>query len=327
MGKKSDGGGRHLVVVAVSCGVSLLELAIATEVFGVDRRDITPAWYEFVLVAVDKPGTLIAHGLTVPAGQGLAALRRADTVIIPASANIHGRAPAALVDALRAAHAGGSRICAISSGSFVLAEAGLLDGRRATTHWMYAAELVRRYPAVNVGPAALYVHDDVWTSAGSAAGLDMCLELVRRDHGTTIANEVARRILIPPHRGQQHDHLLTRPPCIGRDVEVWALRNLASVTVTGMADFARVSTRTLHRQFHRRTGQAPQAWLKRLRVRTAAELLETTDLTVEAVARHVGLGTAANLREQFAAAYGIPPGQYRQSFGKPAVKTLRNDPE
>jgi AraC family transcriptional regulator, transcriptional activator FtrA len=295
-------------------------------VFGTDRRDLTPDWYEFAIVGVEGPDTRIEHGMTVPSGAGLDGLADADTVVVPACAQIHGRAPAALLAALRAAHARGARIAAICSGSFVLAEAGLLDGRRATTHWMYTDELARRHPTVEVDPAVLYVHDDVWTSAGSAAGLDMCLELVRRDLGAAIANEVARRTVTPPHRdGGQAQYVRAVPDPTGTprpDVLEWARRNLAEATVSAMAGHAGVSARTLNRQFRGLTGQSPQTWLQRLRLDTAAELLESTDLTVQAIAHRVGLGTAANLRMRFSDTYGVPPTRYRRTFGARPVSEV-----
>lgn len=315
--KKSDTASRHRVALVASPGVPLFELAIAAEVFGIDRRDLTPDWYEFALVASEAPATTIAHGLAVPADTGLEDLQRADTIIIPACATVHAHAPAPLLSALRAAHARGARIAAICSGSFVLAEAGLLDGRRATTHWMHAAELATRYPAVNVDPTVLYIHDDVWTSAGSAAGMDMCLELVRQDHGAAIANELARRIVTPPHRdGGQAQYIrpvsAAGPP--RRDVQDWARHHLADATITDMARHAGISTRTLNRHFHDTTGLAPQTWLQRLRLQTAAELLETTELTIDTIARRVGLGTSTNLRAQFTTTYSTSPASYRRTF-------------
>lgn len=324
MRKKSDAtsrdGRRHKVVLVASPGIPLFELSIPAEVFGVDRRDVTPDWYDFELVSTDEAGTTVAHGLTVPSAGGLSRLRTADTVIVPACADVQGSAPAALVEELRRAHDRGARIAATCTGSFVLAEAGLLDGRRAATHWMHADVLAARHPTVRVDAEVLYVHDDVWTSAGSAAGLDMCLELVRQDHGSAVANELARRIVVPPHRdgGQaQFIRPSTRRPAVRPDVQAWARAHLADATVVAMAHHAGVSPRTLNRQFRSRTGQSPQAWLQGLRLDTAAELLETTDLGVEAIARQVGLGTATNLRTQFAGVYGVPPTAYRSAFGAP----------
>ncbi len=314
MRKKSD---RHRIVVVATQGVPVFELAIPCEVFGIDRQDLTPHWYEFELVAV-RSGLTISHGLSVPPGRGLAALGEADTVIVPACASVHGAAPAALLSALRAAHARGARIASLCSGAFVLAQAGLLDGHRATTHWMHAAELATRYPLVQVDPTVLYVHDDVWTSAGSAAALDMCLELVRNDYGTAIANEVARRIVIPPHRnGGQAQYIRPRPTPTRAplsDTLDWARRNVDTVTVPAIAARAGTSTRTLHRTMTRLTGGSPQEWLLRERLHSAQELLEATALTIDAIAARTGLGSAANLRSHFANTFGVSPSEYRNTF-------------
>ncbi len=206
----------------------------------------------------------------------------------------------------------------LCSGAFVLAQAGLLDGHRATTHWMHAAELATRYPLVQVDPTVLYVHDDVWTSAGSAAALDMCLELVRNDYGTAIANEVARRIVTPPHRnGGQAQYIRPRPTPTRAplsDTLDWARRNVDTVTVPAIAARAGTSTRTLHRTMTRLTGGSPQEWLLRERLQSAQELLEATALTIDAIAARTGLGSAANLRSHFANTFGVSPSEYRNTF-------------
>lgn len=307
---------RLRVVLVASPGVPLFELAIPAEVFGADRRDLTPRWYDFELVAT-APRTDIGHGLQVPAGRGLEALAEADTIVVPACADVHGQAPSGLIGALRHAACRGARLASICSGAFVLAQAGLLDDRRATTHWMHAEELAARYPRVRVDPKVLYVHDQVWTSAGSAAGLDMCLEIVRQDHGAAVANEIARRVVTPPHRhgGQaQYVHAPAHVRTPDPDIEAWARQNLATTSVTDLARQAGVSARTLHRQFLARTGRSPQEWLQGERVRAAAELLETTGLTTAAIARRVGLGTPTNLRARFASSYGVSPAEYRRTF-------------
>ncbi|KNX36558.1 hypothetical protein VV01_04360 [Luteipulveratus halotolerans] len=323
----------HHVVVVATEGVHVFELAIPCEVFGIDRGDLTPQWYSFEVVsaadAQTTGGVSLSHGLSVSAGRGLAALNDADTIVVPACASIHEAVPQHLIDALRSAHARGARIVSICSGAFVLAEAGLLDGRRATAHWMYTAELAARYPLITVDPSVLYVHDDVWTSAGSAAALDMCLEIVRADHGSSVANEVARRIVIPPHRnGGQAQYVRHRPLPVGHDLATtldWARHNLDTVTVTAMATRAGTSTRTLHRTVTGRTGQSPQEWLLRERLSVAQELLESTSLTTEAIARRVGLGSSANLRGHFSRAFGLPPRDYRMSFAKapPALRLIK----
>lgn len=320
-GTRQKSGGRrrdrHRVVVIATQDVPLFELSIPCEIFGVDRTDLTPDWYEFELVA-GTTGTTTSRGLTVPAGRGLAALEDADTIIVPACSSIHTAAPPELLAALVAANGRGTRIASVCSGAFVLAEAGLLAGRRATTHWMHADELAARYPSVTVDATVLYIHDGLWTSAGSAAALDMCLELVRLDHGAAVANEVARRIVVPPHRsGGQAQYLRPRPTPIGSDLAEtldWARSNLATVTITAIADHAGTSARTLHRTITRLTGNSPQEWLLRLRTHAAQELLESTTLTIAAIAARTGLGSAANLRTHFANNIGIPPSEYRSRF-------------
>lgn len=309
---------RHRVVVVATQDVPLFELAIPCEVFGIDRRDLTPHWYAFELVAAASAITT-GQGLTLPAGRGLAALEDADTIIVPACAGVHAAPPApALLDALVVASERGSRIASVCSGAFVLAAAGLLDGRRATTHWMHAEELAARYPRTTVDPSVLYIHDGPWTSAGSAAALDMCVELVRLDHGSAVANEVARRIVIPPHRnGGQAQYLRPRPTPTGSDLAQtldWARHHLDTVTVAAIASHAGTSARTLHRTITRLTGSSPQEWLLRERICSAEELLETTDLTVAAIAARSGFGSAANLRTHFAETVGVPPSQYRATF-------------
>lgn len=317
------------MVIVATPGVPLFELSAAGEIFGIDRTDITSDWYDFEIAATE-PDTRVGFGLGIPQGRGLAALDHAHTVIVPACADIHGSAPAQLLDALRTAHRRGARIAALCSGAFVLAEAGLLDGRRATTHWMHAAELARRYPGITVDPDVLYVHDDVWTSAGSAAAIDLCLELVRQDFGASVANEVARRVVTPPHRdGGQAQYVRHRPRTRTTgdgDVQDWSRRNLADVTVAGMADHANVSQRTLNRQFRARTRLSPQDWIRRERLQATQELLENTTLTLDVIAQKVGFGTPTNLRSHFSSAFGVSPGAYRGTFNAgPGSTTVGQD--
>jgi AraC family transcriptional regulator, transcriptional activator FtrA len=314
MRNKSD---THRIVLVATSGVPLFELATAVEVFGINRSDLTPDWYAFELVATSEPA-VIGGGLRVPAGRGLDAFEQADTIVVPACASIHDSAPTALATALRAADERGTRLVSLCSGAFVFAQAGVLHGRRATTHWMHAAELARKYPSVYVDADVLYARDgNVWTSAGSAAALDLCLEIVRHDHGQAVANEVARRIVTPPHRegGQaQYVRHIRNPVTEPVDVTDWAREHIADATVAAMARHANISQRTLVRRFHHAIGTTPQAWLLRERLSIARELLETTNLTTEAIAGHIGLGSATNLRTRFAAAFGISPNQYRRTF-------------
>lgn len=318
----------HRVIVVATPRAPVFELGVACEVFGIDRSDLTPAWYDFELVGTETQ-TMLAHGLTVPEGRGLPSLAEADTIVVPACASIHDDPPAGLAEAIATAHQRGARIASICSGAFVLAASGILDGRQAATHWMHADELARRYPRVRVNSSALYLHDDrIWTSAGSAAGLDLCLELVRQDFGAAITNEVARRVVTPPHRAGDQAQYIRRTPTndpanIAR-LHQWARENLTDVSVATLAARAGVSERTLNRLFCASTQMTPQGWLQRERLTAAQELLETTNLTLEVIARRVGLGTPANLRAHFTTTFGVSPRTYRDTFGitkEPAPNT------
>lgn len=309
----------HRVAVVLTEGAPVFELAVPCEVFGIDRPDLVDPWYELQLCAV-RPDTRLAHGLVAQETHGLAALAEADTVLVPACAQAHRPAPV-LVDALRAAHAAGARIAAICSGAFVLAAAGLLDGRRAATHWMHAEELVRRHPDVHVDPNVLYVQDGgIYTSAGTAAGIDLCLELVRADHGSAVVNALARRLVTPPHReGGQAQYVDS--PALARDdsrlapLLEWARARLDQpLTLDDLARQGNWSRRTLARRFEETLRVPPLRWLQRERVRYAQHLLETTTLPVERVATTCGLGSAANLRRHFTRQVGVSPLGYRRVF-------------
>lgn len=297
----------------------MLEVAVAFDVFGIDRSALADPWYAFAVCA--PAGARVGGWFQVSTPHGLDRLATADTVIVPWSHDVEQPPPADLVDAVRAAHEAGARIASICTGAFVLAAAGLLDGRRATTHWMHAELLARRHPRVHVDPDVLYIdHGDVLTSAGKAAGLDLCLHLVRLDHGSTVANALARRLVVPPHRdGGQAQFIQAPVPSHGDGglggLLNWALERLDEpLTVTDLARAARVSERTLARQFRAATGTTPLRWLLTQRVHRAQELLETTDLGVEQVAARTGLGTAATLRRHFHRTVGVPPDAYRRAF-------------
>jgi AraC family transcriptional regulator, transcriptional activator FtrA len=307
------------VALAVTGGMSLLEVAAPCDIFGVDRSDLADPWYEFAVCA--SPGARVGGWFEAISPYGLDRVASADTVIVPACRDVEPDPPAALVEAVRAAHEAGARIASICTGAFVLAAAGLLDGRRATTHWMHAELLARRHPRVQVDPDVLYIdHGDVLTSAGKAAGLDLCLHLVRSDHGSAVANALARRLVVPPHRPGGQAQFIPAPVPSGADGGLggllsWALERLDEpLTVTDMARTARMSERTLARQFRAATGTTPLQWLLTQRVHRAQELLETTDYSVEQVAARTGLGTAATLRRHFHRCIGVPPDTYRRSF-------------
>lgn len=320
----------HVVGVAVTDGAPIFELAVPCEVFGISRPELADPWYELRLCTVGPEPAAVAAGFSADSPYRIDDLADADTVIVPACTNvIRAAPPPALLAALRQAHAGGRRIAAICTGAFVLAAAGLLDGRRATTHWMHAAEFARRHPQVTLDPAVLYIEDGgVFTSAGTAAGLDLCLELVRRDHGTAVANALARRLVIPPHRdGGQAQYVDTPMPPPTDDglngVLDWALARLDQpLTVCDLAARAHISTRTLARRFQTALGTTPLQWLLAQRVRRAQQLLESTDQPVERIAHMAGFGSPANLRQHFTRATGVSPLAYRRTFHHPSSRAV-----
>jgi AraC family transcriptional activator FtrA len=294
------------------------ELAAAYEIFGNPPREAARGWYDVVLCG---PGPVRVGPFLVEPDQGLAGLTGADTVIVPACADIDEPPPAELVEAVRAAHESGARIASLCTGAFVLGAAGLLDGRRATTHWAHAAQLSARYPRAVVDPDVLYTDNgSVLTSAGKAAAVDLCLHLVHLDHGAAIANSVARRLVMPLHRPGGQAQFVAAPVQVKGDhvlahLLAWArLRLDQPLSVTDMARQANTSPRNLGRQFHSVVGQTPIQWLLTQRVRRAQELLETTDESVEAVAVATGMGTATTLRRQFKRIVGVPPDSYRRAF-------------
>ncbi len=316
---------RATVSVLAYEGMSVFETGIVTEVFGLPRPEFDVPWYELTVCA-ETPGTVrLVGGATLHTGHGLDAFAAAGTLIVPGVADVHADPTPALTGALRAAHRRGARIVSICSGAFALAGAGLLDGRRATTHWRYADLLARRHPAVRVDPDVLYVDDgDILTSAGSAAGLDLCVHLVRRDHGPTIANAVARRLVVPPHReGGQAQFIESPVPGDPEDDRLaasmsWALANLGTpITVDRLARQAHMSARTYLRHFARATGTTPIRWLIDRRVQASLPLLETTTVPIEEVATTVGFETAVTFRHHFTAAMRTSPSAYRRAFTRP----------
>jgi len=310
----------HRVAVAVTTGAPIFELAVPCEVFAIPRPDLADPWYEFQLCA-EPAETIVAAGFQVRADHTWADLATADTVIVPACA-LPETVPSALIDALRRAHSDGARIVSLCSGAFILAAAGLLDGRRATTHWMHAPDLARLYPQVRVDASVLYVDEgDVLTSAGTAAGIDLCLELVRRDHGSAVANALARRLVVPPHRDGGQAQYVELPAAAAREdnqlarLTEWTVERLDQpLTLDDLATASHLSTRTLARRFDSAFGMSPLRWLIAQRVRRAQELLESGDETVDRVAERAGFGTAANLRKHFARACGVSPSAYRRTF-------------
>ncbi|KAB8166289.1 helix-turn-helix domain-containing protein [Streptomyces sp. 3MP-14] len=306
------------VAVAATDGMLSFELTLACEVFGDDAAELPEPWYR---LAVCGPGAVRLGRFLVEPEHGFDRLAEADTLIVPGWADVAREPPGALVAAVRAAHARGARVASLCTGAFVLAAAGLLDGRRATTHWAHAGELAARYPAVTVEPDVLYVDEgSVLTSAGKAAALDLCLHLVRLDHGARVANTIARRLVVPPQRdGGQAQFVMTPLPDPGNhplaELIPWAMERLDQpLSVEDLARQAGMSSRHLARHFQAATGTTPLRWLLTQRVRRAQELLETTDDTVDVIAAAAGLGTATTLRRHFQRTVGVPPDAYRRTF-------------
>jgi transcriptional regulator GlxA family with amidase domain len=312
----------HRVVALALPQVAAFDLAIPAQIFGHhDQRER----YAFALAA-EYPGPVPSTtGYAVHAGRGLEALVGADTIVVPGYAPHDPPSPPVL-EALQAAASRGARLVSVCTGAFALAAAGLLDGRRATTHWQEAGELAARYPAVQVDPDVLYVDEGtVLTSAGVAAGIDLCLHLVRADHGEAIAAAVARRMVVAPHRQGGQAQFLQRPvPAGGSGLAstcAWALQRLdQQLTVTDLAGHAGWAPRTFARRFLAETGTTPLRWLVAQRVLRARELLEATELPVDQVAAQCGLGSAVNLRMHLARDAGSTPTGYRRAYrGRPTT--------
>ncbi|MFG2869100.1 helix-turn-helix domain-containing protein [Streptomyces sp. NPDC048338] len=299
------------VALAVTDGMLHFELSVASEVFGGAPYDLT----------VCGPGPVRVGRFRLEPDAGLDGLGGAGTVIVPGWADVDVDPPVELVDAVRAAHEAGARVASLCTGAFVLAAAGLLDGRRATTHWAHTDVLAARHPLVEVDPDVLYVDNGtVLTSAGKAAAMDLCLHLVRLDHGSAFANTVARRLVVPPHRAGGQAQFVTAPVPARDDHPLadllpWVIERLDQpLTVEDLARRANMSSRHLGRHFRSVTGTTPLQWLLNQRIRRAQELLESTGDSVDAVAEATGMGTATTLRRHFNRTLGVPPDAYRRTF-------------
>jgi AraC family transcriptional activator FtrA len=311
----------HKVVALAYDRLCTFEFGCVVELFALPRPELAVPWYEFAVCAAERGPLRAAGGVEVRVPHTLRLLESADTIVIPGWRAIEEPPPAALLNALRRAFARGARLCSICSGVFVLAAAGLLDGRRATTHWRYVEPLAARYPRIRVEPNALYVDAGrLLTSAGSAAGLDMLLHLIRRDHGPRVANEVARRLVVPAHREGGQAQFVPRPVAADERGRLSRLLDHIRAHVAkphplaALAARAAMSERTLQREFRAATGQAPHEWIVGERIARAKELLESTRLSTQAVAMRVGLGSAESLRHHFRRRVGTTPGQYRRRF-------------
>jgi AraC family transcriptional regulator, transcriptional activator FtrA len=308
------------VALALHSSAMLYEAAIAGEIFGVDRSELSPtgSWYDFVVCTADgAPHPWLAGSPTA----SYAEIARADTVVVPSTDDPAADPDPNLLEALRAAHQRGVRVVSLCTGAFVLAAAGLLDGRAATTHWMHADDLARRYPSIDVRADVLYIDDgDVLTSAGKTAALDLCIHLVRHDLGASAANGIARTLVAPSHRSGGQAQFIA-PPAEPRTRDgiapmlEWARARLDQpLTVRTLAEHAGLSTRQLARRMHAELEAGPLEWLHQQRIGRARELLERTDASVEQVAASCGMGTATTLRRHFHRAVGVTPTAYRATF-------------
>ncbi len=314
----------HRVAVLALEPVVGFDMTIAPMIFNTARGDADKPMYQVTVCGLSRRPIRTSHGFDIVPANGPEALAEADTVVIPgtyADGPIYqGSLPRDLARALDQIP-GRARVMSICTGAFVLAAAGMLDGRRATTHWAHADRFRRLYPAVDLDPAALYVDEgDVLTSAGVAAGVDLCLHVVRGDFGSEIANRSARRCVVPPVRpGGQSQFIEQHLPEPGTDgtapTRAWALTRLEEqLDVATLARHARMSTRTFSRRFVAETGVSPARWLSQQRLERARQLLETTDLPVEKIAERAGLGSGVTLRQQMRAALGVAPLAYRKAF-------------
>jgi AraC family transcriptional activator FtrA len=312
---------RQPLVVAIAYdGLGMFEFGIVTEAFALPRPELGVPWYRFQVCSA-QPGSIRAlGGLTVEVRSGLRALRDAHTIVVPGW-TIDETPPAALLDAIRRAYARGARVVSICSGVFVLAAAGLLDGKRASTHWRYADRLAQRFPRVMVERDVLYVDEGrVLTSAGSAAGVDLCLHIIRKDYGAEIANRVAKRWVVPPHRdGGQSQYVTEVMPTDSATglapLLHWAQGNLhRDLAIRDLARRAHMSERSFARHFRAATGTTPHQWLVHQRLIAAQRQLETTNDGIDRVAERVGLGTAATLRHHFRHQLRTAPLAYRKRF-------------
>ncbi|CAL9547552.1 GlxA family transcriptional regulator [Streptomyces sp. enrichment culture] len=325
-GTSAPSGRPHRVVVLALDGLLPFELGIAPRIFGLARDEQKHPLYEVITCSVRPPGPVDTDAdFAIMVENGPEALATADTVVVPASYELgpvyqEGVLTGELAAAL--AHVRpGTRLVAICTGGFVLAAAGYLDGRPATTHWASAEHFQRLFPKVRVDADVLFVDDgDVLTSAGVAAGIDLCVHIVRRDHGTAVANEVARRTVVPPHRDGGQAQFIERPVPDPQQssttaARAWALGRLHEpIQLRDMAAQESMSVRTFTRRFREEVGVSPGQWLTRQRVERARHLLESTALSVDRVARDAGFGTAQSMRQHLQAALGVTPTGYRRTF-------------
>ncbi|WP_439604847.1 transcriptional regulator FtrA [Shinella sp.] len=323
-----------LVVALAYDRLCTFEFGIATEIFALPRPEMGENWYRFAVAGVDEGEMRATGGLRFQVDGGLALLAEAGTIVIPGWRGIDSPVPQALIEALRAAHERGARILSFCSGAFVLAAARLLDGKAATTHWRYTDALTERHPEIGVSPDVLYIDaGDVLTSAGTAAGLDLCLHLIRRDFGTEAANLVARRLVVPAHRdGGQAQFIRQAVPRAHEKSRLGPLldhirENLgADHSAATLARRTGMSERTFLRRFEAATGMTPARWLLAQRLGKARDLLEETNTSVEEIAALAGFGTTGTLRHHFRLHLSTTPAAYREAFGNRAAQRQTDGP-
>jgi transcriptional regulator GlxA family with amidase domain len=314
------------VAVPLLHGVAPFELGVVCEVFGVDRSAQGLPTYDFSIVAAEPGPIRTSVGFSIDVSDDLSVLEEADLVVVPASpVRDDNEYVEPLLAALRRTVDRGARVMSVCSGAFVLGAAGLLDSRRCTTHWIYTEELQRRYPLAKVDPDVLYVDDgEVLTSAGTAAGIDLCLHVVREAQGAAVANHIARRMVVPPHRdGGQAQFVETPLPAMGsdtlEDVLTWMAAHLdEDMDVDSLAARAHMSSRTFARRFRAETGTTPHRWVTAQRILLAQRFLEESSDTIDVVAERTGFGTAAGLRHHFLRMRGTTPHAYRRTFRRTA---------
>lgn len=315
-------GCRHVVSVLAFDGMAPFELGSVVEVFGQPRAELGVPWYDLRVCSLGREPMRAVGDFTMTVENGVDVFAAADTVMVVAVPDARGEVPPELVVALREAHERGARLVSICSGVFALAAAGLLDGREATTHWQYVELLRRRYPRIRVNPDVLYIDgDDILTGAGNAAGLDLCLHLVRKDHGARIANSVARQLVVPPHREGGQAQFVEAAVCeptadngVARAM-AWVLDHLAEpITVADMARQARLAPRTLIRHFNRRTGTSPLRWVIAQRIMASLPPLEHSTMSIEEIGAAVGFDSPVTFRHHFTRAMKTSPSAYRRTF-------------
>jgi AraC family transcriptional activator FtrA len=321
--KRRPSPNNRLVAAVAYDPLCTFEFGIVADVFGLDRPEMGPDWYSFAVASADEGPLRATGGLRVEVDGGLDVLREAGTIFLPGWKGLTTPVPDRLKDELLRAHRRGARILTICSGAFALAETGLLDGLKATTHWRYVDQFAERYPRVKVERDVLYVDEgDILTSAGSAAGIDLCLHLIRRDHGVKAANAIARRLVVPPHRDGGQAQYVEQPVPRAHEgarlsplIESLANRLSEQISVGGMAEEVGMSERTFIRRFEAATGMPPARWLARQRMRRACDLLELSRASTEEIAALCGYQSASTLRRHFRRQMGASPAAWRARFG------------